>query len=61
MDGEMRFAWSHCLPKGYKTVGPKYTVKLIFPEFAHRTVRNEFFDTDFTVSMKAQKLKAVQK
>jgi alkylated DNA repair dioxygenase AlkB len=57
MDGEMRFAWSHCLPKGYKTVGPKYTVKFIFPEFAHRTVRNEFFDTDFTVSMQATKLK----
>jgi hypothetical protein len=53
MDGEMRFAWSHCLPKGYKMVGHKYTIKFVMPEFGKnmRVVCNNFFDEDLTVSM----------
>lgn len=55
MDGEMRYAWQHCIPAGYATrdVVTKYTVKFVMPAFGKNKTsdRLAFFRTSVPVSM----------
>ena len=57
MDGEMRYAWQHCIPSGHsapeKKHDKKYTVKFVMPAFGKNMTedRLEFFGASVPVSM----------
>ena len=52
MDGEVRYAWQHCVPYGYITGRKKITILLKIPSFRkNKPVYNKFLDKKITQSI----------